>query len=209
MLSDPLLPIRSAEHLMVMPASARRWTVDEVRQMQDEERASPRYELIDGELLVTPSPRPLHQLAVAHLLLALHPYVERQKIGATLCAPADIELLPGTIVQPDVFVLPLIDGQFPLEWHATRSLLLAVEVLSPSSMRADRVTKRRFFARVAVAEYWVVDLDARIVERTRTGEERPEILDRTIEWQPAGASEPLVLDLAAFFARVHRQREES
>jgi Uma2 family endonuclease len=188
---------------MVMPASARRWTVDEVREMQQEERAWPRYELIDGELLVTPSPRPLHQLAVGNLFVLLQPYVAKHGIGATLMSPADIELVPGTIVQPDVFVIPLVNGKFPLEWQATKSLLLAVEILSPSSLRADRVTKRRFFARVAVAEYWVVDLDARLVERTRAGEERPEILDQKLEWSPAGATEPLFLDLGEFFERIH------
>ena len=61
---------------MGMPATARRWTVDEVREMQDEERPWPRYELIEGELLVTPSPVRAHQRAVAKLLLLLGPYVD-------------------------------------------------------------------------------------------------------------------------------------
>lgn len=191
---------------MVMPASARRWTADEVREMQNESRPWPRFELIDGELLVTPSPRPLHQLAVGTLYLALHPYVHRQAVGEVLFSPADIELAPGTIVQPDVFVMPLIEGRFPLDWRATKSLLPATEVLSPSTTRADRIVKRRLFAHAGVAEYWVIDLDDRVVERTFAGEERPEILERMLVWNPAGVSEPLVLDLAAFFAAVHGER---
>lgn len=79
-----------------------------------------------------------------------------------------------------MFVSPLVGGRVSLDWRGTTSLLLADEILSPSSMRADRVIKRRFYARHDVDEYWVVDLDARIVERTRRGEERPEILDVTL-----------------------------
>jgi Uma2 family endonuclease len=72
----------------------------------------------------------------------------------------------------------------PKEWHETKSLLLAAEVVSPSNARDDRVTKRRFSMRVAVAEYSVVDTDARIIERNRAGVEGVEILDRTLTWTP-------------------------
>ncbi len=64
------------------------------------------------------------------------------------------------------------------------------------------MTKRRFFKRVDVAEYWVVDTDARIIERNRAGVEGVKILDRTLTWTPAGAPEPLVIDLVSFFAAV-------
>src|SRR5688500_3468111 len=89
-----------AEQTMSMPASSRLWTVDEVRAMQDEDRAWPRYELIDGELLVTPSPRLVHQRAVTLLVVALHPWVEANGLGEVFTSPADIELESGTVVQP-------------------------------------------------------------------------------------------------------------
>ena len=76
--------------------------------------------------------------------------------------------------------------------------MLAVEVLSPSTARRDRREKRRLYQRFA-DEYWIVDLDARLVERWRPGDVRPEVLDETLSWQPAGAVEPLVVDLAAYF----------
>ncbi len=188
---------------MSMPAPARHWTVDEVRAMQDEERAWPRYELIDGELLVTPAPRRLHQRAVAELFRLLDPYVRAQRLGVVELSPADIQLEPGTIVQPDVFVSPLERGREPLEWPETTRLVLAAEVISPSNARADRVIKRHFYTRVDVAEYWVVDLDARIFERNLGADPRPEILDRTITWSPADATEPLVIDVPSYFARVY------
>ena len=82
-------------------------------------------------------------------------------------------------------------------------LLLAIEVLSPSSHRADRTKKRILYQRFAVPEYWIVDSVGRLIERWRPGDERPEILTGLIEWQPSQAYPPLLIDLAQFFARVH------
>ena len=62
--------------------------------------------------------------------------------------------------------------------------LLAVEVLSPSTARADRTVKRRLYQRAGVPEYWIVDLEARLVERWRPADERPEVLTDTLTWRP-------------------------
>ena len=77
-----------------------------------------------------------------------------------------------------------------------------MEVLSPSTARADRTVKRRLFQRTGVPEYWIVDLDARVVERWRPGDDRPEVLTDSLHWQPAAAAEPLRIDLPAFFMQV-------
>jgi Uma2 family endonuclease len=82
---------------------------------------------------------------------------------------------------------------------------VASEILSPASRRYDRVTKRRRY-QAHVPEYWIVDLDARLVERWRTGEARPEILDASLEWLPGGAAESFRLDLPAYFAEVFQER---
>ena len=178
-----------------------RWTAARVRALQDEERAWPRYELVDGELLVTPAPRYEHQAAVLLLARRLADHADAQGLGRVLTSPADLELEPGVVVQPDVFVVPA--GVRPRSWADVRSLLLAVEVLSPGSARSDRVRKRRLYQRVGVPEYWVVDLDACTIERWRPGDERSELLDEWLVWQPPDATEPLTLDLADLFARVH------
>jgi Uma2 family endonuclease len=78
---------------------------------------------------------------------------------------------------------------------------LTVEVLSPSSAGHDRVKKRPGYQR-NVPEYWIVDLDARRVERGRPADQRPEILTESLEWLPEGAKAPLRTDLAAYFAAV-------
>jgi Uma2 family endonuclease len=195
---------------MGMPATERtkRWTAEEVRAMQDEDRAWPRYELVDGELLVTPAPRPVHQRAVRQLLLALHPYVTAHRLGEVLTAPADIGLEPESVVQPDVFVVPGSGGPPARSWTDVRALLLAVEVLSPGTARQDRTRKRRFFRRMGVPEYWMVDTEQRIVERARPDDDRVELADERLRWQPAGAAEPFVLELAGFFARVQGEEGE-
>ena len=189
---------------MGMPAvQGRRWTAREVRQLiSDQELSTPRYELVDGELLVTPPPSRAHQEAVALLLIALRAYLEREPVGHALPSPSDIELEPEDVRQPDVFVMPrdewrrLVRDEFP-----ARALLLAIEVVSPSSGRYDRVVKRRGYQR-RVSEYWIVDTDARLVERWRPGDDRPEILTDSLEWRPNSATSSFTMSLPDFFARV-------
>jgi Uma2 family endonuclease len=196
---------------MVMPAIRpeqsirRRWTTAQVRDLIDESRPSPRYELIGGELIVTPSPGWPHQIAVTEIVMALAKYLELQDAGLALSSPADLELKPETITQPDVFVTPRrIPGNLDEvpTWADIKSLALAVEVISPGSVRIDRIVKRDFYLDAGVAEYWIVDLDARIVERWRPSQETPEVLRTSLEWQPVGADSPLTVDLAELFERI-------
>jgi Uma2 family endonuclease len=197
------LPIRGgAEHIMAMPAVKRRWTASEVRQLIAESPlATPRYELVDGELLVTPSPNWPHQRAVNLLWGALEEYLKRQPVGSVATSPFDVELAAESLVQPDVFVVPTHEVRRLLTEMPARELSLAAEVLSPSSGRHDRVTKRPHYQR-HVPEYWIVDLDARLIERWRPGDERPEIITITLEWNPAGATAPFSLELHRYFAEV-------
>ena len=171
--------------------------------MQDESRAWPRYELIDGELLVTPAPRPAHQRAVLYLARKLADYVEAHGLGEVWTSPADIELEPGTIAQPDLFVAPRSPALAVASWRDLDVLTVAAEVTSPSTARWDRVEKRRFFGRKRVDQYWVVDLDARVVERTIPGDPKVEVLAEVLEWHPPGVAIPFRLELPPFFARVH------
>ncbi len=80
--------------------------------------------------------------------------------------------------------------------------MLAVEVLSPSTARADRSVKRRLYQRARVPEYWIVDLEARLVERWRPADERPEVLTDTLSWVPAAGTGSLTIDLPEFFTKV-------
>ena len=79
--------------------------------------------------------------------------------------------------------------------------VLGIEVLSPPTASRDRGSKRRIYQRAGVAQYWIVDLEARLVERWRPHDERPEICDTALSWtQPEGPS--VIIDLPALFAKV-------
>lgn len=189
---------------MAMPAEiSRRWTAREVRALIDAAPlATPRYELVDGELLVTPSPAFPHQLAVARLLAALIAYMEAERIGVAVTSPSDVELEPEFIAQPDIFAVDKSEWRrVTNEGNPVRALLLAIEVLSPSSARHDRVRKRPLYRR-HVPEYWIVDLDARLIERWTPSDDRPELLAETLSWHPAGATTAFTLDLPRFFESV-------
>lgn len=187
---------------MSMPqATAHRWMPDEVCALPDDGN---RYECIDGVLIMTPAPSVRHQRAVGLLLDALGPYVRQYRLGELLYSSADLEIEPGALVQPDLFVYRIpLDGLLARDWSVIKALRLAVEVLSPSTARYDRGLKRHFYLRSPTDEYWIVDLEARVVERWRAGDERPEVLTETLAWAPDGVAEPLVIALESFFAAVH------
>jgi Uma2 family endonuclease len=188
---------------MAMPAVKRRWTARDVRALIAESPLqTPRYELVDGELLVTPSPTALHQRAIQRLLRALDAYLQRNPIGEVYTSPFDVELERGTITQPDLFVLPMHEVRRVLaEGLPARELLLAIEALSPSSGRFDKVEKRFVYTR-HVPEYWIVDVDSRVFERWRQHESKPEVVVDSLVWHPTGAAERFTLELPPYFADV-------
>ena len=102
-----------------------------------------------------------------------------------------------------VIALPSIDGRRPpADDSAIIDASLIVEVLSSASLRHDRFTKRRFFQTHGVPAYWIVDPDGESVEIWRPGDDRPEVRDDEVTWQPAGAALPFRLDIRAFFSEV-------
>jgi Uma2 family endonuclease len=184
---------------MDMAPATKRWTREQVLALPDDGN---RYELIDGELLVSPSPRLIHQRAVAALYDRVAPYVRGHRLGWIGLAPADLDLRSGQLVQPDLFVTPLVEGREPLDWPACGIPLLVAEILSPATARYDRITKRGLYQRSGVATYWIVDADARLVETWTPEVERPAIADELLEWRPDAAVPPLAVDLPAYFAEV-------
>ena len=150
---------------MAMPAAAaRRYTVEEVLAFPEDGN---RYELIRGELLVSPAPALRHSWG------------------------------DDTLVQPDLFVAP--PAELRRAWREVKTLLLAVEVLSPRSSRADRVLKRDAYREHGVGTYWIVDHRAGVVEVWRPGDERPEIVSTQLRWRIADAAPELAIDLERLF----------
>jgi Uma2 family endonuclease len=194
---------------MSMPARLplpERWTRERVRVLRDRSTDGTRYELVGGTLVVTPAPSGVHQEAVVLLWAALRPYVQRRGLGLAGVAPRDVDFNSEETTQPDVFVVPLDEVDRYRGSEPVSKLLLAAEVISPSSARGDRVDKREAYQRNGVPEYWIVDTAARVVERWHPTDERPEILSDRVIWTLAGATEPFVLDLVAYFAEVFGER---
>ncbi len=192
----------SAEQIMVMPAAyGHRWTREEVaRLVEERDGYSPRYELVDGELLVTPGPGGRHQRIALELAMLIRDYVRRQRLGEVRLGPGEIALDGESRFEPDLFVAPAIDGRRAPADDPVSHPLLICEVLSPGSVRHDRITKRRAFQRHDVPDYWVVDGSAEAIEVWRPGDDRPTLVDDILTWQPTGCNDPFILDVKRFFA---------
>jgi Uma2 family endonuclease len=189
---------------MGMPAvESRRWSAVEVQNLPEE--PGKRFECVDGELLVTPSPSRAHQLALWKLMTVLTEYVAAGRRGLILPAPLDYLLDPFTVVQPDISVVPTPQGRFPKHDEASEPPVLFVEVLSPSTARYDRVVKRKRYQRQGI-EYWIVDLESRVIERWLGGRDHPDVLTEQLGWRLAGHPAEFTLDVATFFAEVHGER---
>jgi Uma2 family endonuclease len=191
---------------MGMPAVGHRWTREEVLDLIEQNpRATPRYEVVDGELFVTPSPNGPHQFAVTRLASLLHLFALRAGIGEVLTSPFDVQLEPDVTVAPDILVVPPDEAQRLRRESTARVLILAAETISPGSRHGDRGRKRKLYQRT-LPEYWIVDNSARQFEVWRPGDAQPTILRDRLEWCPAGASEPFAIDLRAFFTEVFGEK---
>ena len=116
-----------------------------------------RHEIHGGELVVVPSPLPLHQLAVLAVVRLFDDYIA-ERGGLVLTAPLDIVLDEFDVVQPDVVFFRAERRHLVRPDTVTRHAPdVVVEVLSPSTASTDRGRKKRLFARYGVPEYWIVD----------------------------------------------------
>ena len=184
---------------MGMPATRppARWTREMFYALPEDGK---RHEIIDGVHYVTPSPSSVHQLLVGELYLLLRPFVDRHALGWVFLSPWDVDLADDTIVEPDLVVVPRSGPRPPRAGTFGVVPLLAIEIISPSSVSRDRILKRRRYQHAGIAEYWIVDPSSRLIERWRPSDERPEIITGTMRWLPAGAAEEMTFELAHILA---------
>jgi Uma2 family endonuclease len=137
--------------MSTMPVMPREgdWTVDDLLNLPDD---GLQYELADGMLLVTPAPRPLHQRVLRNLSGLVQAAATADV--EVFFAPLDFQPSRRTSLQPDLLVVRREDVG---ELNITAPLLLAVEVLSPSTRAKDLVLKRALYAEAGVPSYWVID----------------------------------------------------
>ena len=181
---------------MGMPARQTSWTVEMVRALPDDGK---RYEVLDGELFVSPAPSWKHQAVLKRLLMIIDPYVVRHSLGWTRWSPADIPFSSSTSLQPDLFIVPDEGMGEPESWKDVKRLLLVIEALSATTARFDRPEKRRKYQEAGVPEYWILDIDARLVERWTPGEDRPDVSADVLVWHPNTHIEPLRIELDEVF----------
>ena len=124
-----------------------------------------RYELIEGELFVSPSPSVQHQIAISSLLSAVYQHAKEADLGLVLTAPIGVRLPEEeTIVQPDLLFISRERLDLVKDNVIDGAPDLVVEILSPSNWVFDRTRKQKAYEQAGVGEYWIVDYRARTVD---------------------------------------------
>ena len=175
-----------------MPLAPEYFTADMVRAIPDDGN---RYELVWGQLLVTPAPRGTHQRIAFRLSRLIADYCDSFGTLETIPSPADISWNADTLVQPDIFVVPRAEA-ITGDWTRMRTLVFVAEILSPSTARVDRFQKRKLYQQREVPTLWLVDIERRLVEVWTPDALFPVVKTDRVTWLPADASEPLVVDIA-------------
>ena len=137
------------------------WTYEDYLGFPDDGK---RYEILEGEKVVTPAPVPRHQIVLARIYDALKAFAEEQDLGSVLFAPIDVLLAENTVVQPDLLFIAKDRASIIGDRAITEAPDLVIEIHSPATHKLDHVTKRRIYAVHGVREYWIVDPDLEKVE---------------------------------------------
>ncbi|MBI4565995.1 MAG: Uma2 family endonuclease [Planctomycetes bacterium] len=120
-------------------------------------------ELIDGEILMSPSPTSRHQIVVGRMYEALSQFVHPRGLGQVLLSPLDVHLPSGDVVEPDLIYISSERRNILQDWIRGAPDLL-IEIVSPYNIERDRLVKRELYARNSVNEYWIVDPTEKSVE---------------------------------------------
>ena len=184
-----------------MAIQSRSLTYEDLK--QERETRDERLELIEGEIIVTPSPSLMHQIVVHRLDVLLDRAIVEAGLGLVIGAPFDVFLDEQNVPQPDLMVVLRDREQVLGAVRLESAPSLAMEIISPSSATKDRVTKRDLYARHGVPEYWLVDPDAETVTifcDPREGRYRTE--QTTSDVAISATIPELSADLKALFAPV-------
>jgi len=177
---------------MARKLDAFEWTLEELQRLPDDGN---KYELVRGELFVTPAPSLAHERLAVVLSDVLSDYVRQERIGRVF-RPRAVVRFEGSEVEPDVMVRPWTE--LPTGWDEAPAPLLVIEILSDVTHRRDRGPKRQLYFDAGVAEYWIVDGETRTITVIQRGNKDVVASDAFI-WHPASAAEPLVVDVRAIF----------
>ena len=179
---------------MARKAQAFAWTLEQLHRLPDDGN---KYELVRGELFVTPAPSPAHEAIASVLSEILTDYVRQQKIGRVF-HPRAVVRAQGGEVEPDIVVRPWTERP-PARWVLAPLPLLVVEIVSDITRRREYGPKRGFYIDdLAIPVYWIIDGETRTIEVVHN-DGTDESVDDSLTWHPLGAAVPLRLDVAAMF----------
>ena len=186
---------------MEAKSTRQRWTYADFARLPSE--TSTRYEVIDGELVVTPGPTSRHQRIIARLLSRLHVFVEENDLGEVFPGPLDVLFAEGDYLEPDILFVRRGRSAVVTQRGVEGPPDLVVEILSPSTAARDRGIKLERYRLYGVPEYWVVDADERAIEiwKLAEGASEPIVLGSadTLRWRPEPRGATLEIPLAALF----------
>jgi Uma2 family endonuclease len=172
---------------------------------RERESHDERLELIEGEIVVSPSPSGMHQVVALRLASLLHHGVMERGLGAVFLAPFDVAFDEFSVVQPDLLVLLRSHRERFTGERIKGAPSLVIEILSPSTRRYDRDIKRDFYARHGVPEYWLVNPGERTVTVFSTiGQGRYEREETTSDTARSATIPDFTVDLTELFAPIWR-----
>ena len=138
---------------MTLPNSLAKFTYRDYLNAPEDRR----YELLDGELTMTPAPGERHQSVAALLGWKLVQFATENGLGRVYPAPFDVVLSDTDVVQPDFLFVSNARAHIVTAANVRGAPDIVVEILSPSTAERDRTFKRTLYAMHGVNEYWLVD----------------------------------------------------
>jgi Uma2 family endonuclease len=130
---------------------------------EDMPAGPPYYQVIQGDLIMSPSPNIYHQAVVIRIATLLRQFLDKKPMGEVFVAPLDVFLSEINVYQPDVVFISNQRRSILTEHGLEGAPDLAVEVLSPGTARFDKGSKRKVYARTGVKELWLVDVEAKLI----------------------------------------------
>ena len=143
-----------------------------VKEFNELPEGPPYFQLIDGDLYMSPSPRRYHQQISMFLSGVLYPFIEEHDLGELYAAPSDVVFADKTVLNPDLYFVSRERAHILTEQGAHGAPDLVIEILSPSTAKLDVGRKREIYAESGVREMWVVAPETRTVEVYRFAENR-------------------------------------
>lgn len=122
------------------------------------------YQIVEGDLIVSPSPKTLHQFIIVNLTRILSSFVKKHGLGKIICAPMDVVLSPENVFQPDVLFISNENKNIITETNIQGAPDLVVEVLSEGTKEMDLTIKKKIYARFSVKRYWLIDPETKTME---------------------------------------------